>query len=216
MHSRVLMLTTRQAGKSTTTAALALRTALLAGATVLLVSPTLRQSGELFRKVTRFYAALGRPVGSSSETATQLSLGNGGRIISLPGSESTIRGYSAGLVIVDEASRVSDELRFALSPMLATTGGRLIALTTPFGRRGWFFEAWEKEPEWEKVRVTAGQCPRIAAEFLAAERKAMGPRWFAQEYECEFRDAVDAVFFADDIDAAIDPHMRPLFPGVAS
>jgi hypothetical protein len=76
--------------------------------TVLLLSPSQRQSGELFKKVTNQYAALGCPVPALTETATQLQLANGSRIISLPGNEQTIRGYSGvKLLVIDEASRVS-------------------------------------------------------------------------------------------------------------
>jgi hypothetical protein len=46
-----------------------------------------------------------------AESALRLELANGSRIVSLPGSGETVRGYSAPrLVIVDEASRVPDEL----------------------------------------------------------------------------------------------------------
>src|SRR5262249_60678864 len=60
--TRMLLNCSRQAGKSLTAAGLALRQALLApGSLVLLLSPTLRQSGELFRdKVKRLYTGLGR------------------------------------------------------------------------------------------------------------------------------------------------------------
>src|SRR5262249_27103229 len=84
---RVLMLCTRQGGKSLTAAGLALREALLTPASlVLLLSPTLRQSGELFRdKVLRLYGALGRPVPALAQSALRLELANGSRIVSLPG-----------------------------------------------------------------------------------------------------------------------------------
>jgi hypothetical protein len=60
---RMLILCGRQTGKSTTGAALALRTALLRpGSLTLLLSPTQRQSAELFRKMTALDRALGRPV----------------------------------------------------------------------------------------------------------------------------------------------------------
>src|SRR5262245_49011878 len=50
--SRTLLLCARQVGKSTATAFMAIREALLTpGSTVLVISPTLRQSGELLRKV---------------------------------------------------------------------------------------------------------------------------------------------------------------------
>lgn len=212
---RLLMLTTRQAGKSTTTAALALRAAMVNAETVLLFSPSLRQSGELFLKVVRCFAALGRPVPVTSETATGLTFATGGRVLSLPGSESTVRGFTASTVVIDEAARVGDDLYMALRPMLATTGGKLVCLSTPFGARGWFFEAWANEPGWEKFKVTADLCPRITPEFLAEERRAMGPRWFSQEYECNFVDAVDAVFAAADIAAAVDESLPSWSLGVA-
>lgn len=212
---RVLLLCSRQAGKSTTAAGLALGEALLTPkATVLLLSPSQRQSGELFRKVTTQYHALGRPVGVASETATQLVLVNGSRVVSLPGTEQTVRGFSGvRLLVIDEASRVQDSLYFAVRPMLSTSRGRLVVLSTPFGRRGFFFEEFENGgPAWDRVRVTADQCPRIPADFLEEERRALGPRWFNQEYHCSFEDAVDAVFSQADIAAAMRPDVKPMFP----
>jgi Terminase large subunit, T4likevirus-type, N-terminal len=211
--SRSLLLCNRQAGKSTTTAALALRVALLEPpALVLLLSPTLRQSGELFRdKVVRLYGALGRPVPPVQETALTMGLANGSRIVSLPGDEKNIRGYSGvSLLIVDEASRVEDSLYYAVRPMLAVSGGSMVCLSTPYGKRGWFHEAWSGNERWDRYRITAKDCPRITSEFLAEERRALGPRWFAQEYECSFEDAVDQVFAYADIMAALSPDLEPL------
>ena len=214
---RVLLLCSRQSGKSTVAAALALKTALLVpGSLVLLLSPTLRQSGELFRdKVLRLYHALGKPVSANRLTALTLELGNGSRVVSLPGDEGTIRGYSGvSLLLIDEASRVTDSLYSSVRPMLAVSGGRLVCLSTPFGRRGWFHDEWTAAgPEWKRVLVTAEQCPRITRAFLDEERRAIGARWFAQEYGCEFLTAIGAVFSGEDIDAAFVPQVRPVeFP----
>jgi hypothetical protein len=208
-----LLLCSRQAGKSTAAAALALREALLwPGSLVLLLSPTLRQSGELFRdKVRRLYDRLGRPVPAARESALQLELANGSRVISLPGDEETTRGYSGvRLLVIDEASRVPDALYYAVRPMLAVSGGRLIALSTPFGRRGWFFEEWQGQGRWARVRVEARDCPRITPAFLAEERQALGERWYRQEYECSFEEVIDAVFGYDDVMAACSD-APPLF-----
>jgi hypothetical protein len=104
---RHLLLCSRQVGKSLTAGALALRTALLkAGSLVLLLSPSQRQSAELFRdKVLRLYGALGRPLAAESESALRLELSNGSRVISLPGTERTIRSFaSVALLIIDEAA----------------------------------------------------------------------------------------------------------------
>ena len=151
------------------------------------------------------------------ETRLQLELVNGSRIVSLPGSEQTTRGYSAvSLLLVDEAARVEDGLMAALRPMLAISHGRLIAMSTPHGRRGWWYGAWEEGgAAWERVRVTAEQCPRISPEFLEDERRALGHQVFAAEYCCEFTDALDAVFREADIRAALDPTVEPLFGNAA-
>jgi hypothetical protein len=212
-----LLLCSRQAGKSTVAAALALLAALLQPpALVLLLSPTLRQSGELFRdKVLRLYSALGRPVATTQESALQMALANGSRIISLPGDEETIRGYSGvRLLVVDEASRVPDDLYRSVRPMLAVSKGRLIGLSTPFGQRGWFYDEWlglEGNDNWNRVEITADQCPRIAPDFLAEEERALGARWFRQEYFCSFEDVIDAVFSHADVRAAVRDDLPPLF-----
>jgi hypothetical protein len=211
---RALLLCGRQCGKSSTAAALALKVALLEPpATVLLLSPTLRQSGELFRdKVLRCYQALGQPVPAVRRpTQLSLELTNGSRIISLPESKAGIRGYSGvALLIIDEAARVSEALYSAVRPMLSVSKGRLLALSTPFGKRGWFYEAWIGSGNWQRICVKATDCPRIDPAFLEEEEQSIGPRWFAQEYLCSFEDMIGAVFRQEDIDAALDPNLAPL------
>lgn len=211
---RLALLCARQAGKSTTSAALVLAEALLRPDSLcLLIAPSERQSGELAAKVFGCYDGLGRPVPARKRTELQLHLTNGSRVIALPESEKTIRGYSgARLLVIDEASRVSDALYFSVRPMLAVSGGRLVALSTPFGRLGWFFEAWTGGEEWQRVKITAEQCPRISKEFLAEERRTLGARWFLQEYGCEFSELVGAVFSGEDITAAFQSDIPPLFP----
>lgn len=212
---RMLLNACRQSGKSTTVAVLAAHEAIYRpGALVLLVSPTLRQSGELFRKALAVYRTAGRPVPADSETALTLTLDNGSRIVSLPGSEATVRGYSgAALIAIDEASRVADDLYLSLRPMLAVSGGRLVAMSTPWGRRGWWHREWtEGGDAWERSEIPASVCPRISPAFLEEERRSMGPLWFASEYLCEFVDTDDQVFSSDDIAAALTADVRPLFP----
>jgi hypothetical protein len=213
--ARLLLLCARQSGKSTVAAALALRTALVQPrALVLLLSPSLRQSVELFRKVVQLFQNLGRPVPLAARSAFRLELANGARIIGLPSAEETIRGYSeVALAVLDEAARVSDPLYYAVRPMLAVSRGRLIALSTPFGQRGWFHAEWAGPADWQRVMITADQCPRIAPEFLIEERQALGKRWYRQEYECNFEETTDAVFAHADIAAALRDDLRPLFAG---
>lgn len=211
---RMLLNCSRQSGKSTTTAVLAVHTVLYRPKTLaLLVSHALRQSQELFRKCLDVYRAAGRPVPPDAENMLSLTLSNGSRLISLPGKEGTIRGYSGvGLLVIDEASRVDDPLYMAVRPMLAVSGGRLLAPSTPFGTRGWWYEAWQSSDDWKRVEIPATACPRISPAFLDEERRSMGAWWFEQEYLCRFNDAQDAVFRRADIDAAYTDDVEPLFP----
>src|ERR687894_50142 len=187
---RVLLNCCRQSGKSTMTGVIALHRALhYPGSLVLCLAPALRQSQELFGKVLGFYRDLGRPVAPQGERKLSLELENGSRIITLPGSEKTIRGFSgAALLLVDEASRVDDALYFAIRPMLAVSGGSLMMLSTPFGKRGVFYEEWTGGEGWERYEVPASQCPRISEAFLEEERRSLPRRVYRQDYECSFEE----------------------------
>src|SRR5918992_1313426 len=172
---RVLLNCSRQSGKSTMTAVIALHRALYhPGSLILCLAPALRQSQELFAKIASFYRNLGRPVSPQGERKLSLELENESRIVTLPGTEKTIRGFSGvGLLLVDEAARVDDELYFAVRPMLAVSGGALMMLTTPYGKRGVFYEEWTGGAGWERYEVPAAECPRIPPEFLEEERDAL-------------------------------------------
>ncbi len=210
-----ILLCSRQSGKSTVAAALAVhQAAYTPGSLVLLLSPSLRQSQELYRKVRDVHAALSADAPQpAEESALRLELANGSRIISLPGKEATVRGFSGvALLIVDEASRVEDALYQAVRPMLAVSGGRLVLLSTPRGKRGFFSREWNEGGDaWHRVKITADQCPRIPADWLVAERAAIGDYWYRQEYDCDFLEAEDQLFRDADIDAALDPALAPLF-----
>ena len=197
-HPRLLLNCCRQAGKSTVVALLGLTEALFVpGTKVLLVSRSLRQASELFRIMTDFHRRLGGPL-LLRRNAEELLLENLSRIVCLPCREDTIRGYShVSLLVIDEAARVPDDLYRAVRPMLAVSAGRLICLSTPYGKRGFFHEAWARGgPDWQRIEVPADRIARIAPEFLAQERRALGESWFRQEYCCSF-EALEGLVFPD-------------------
>ncbi len=209
---RLIMNCARQTGKSTTAALLALhRTLYYPKSLALLVSPSLRQSSELFRKITDF---LNKPTvrpKKIEDNKLSCTFENQSRILSLPSKEATIRGFSgASIIIEDEASRVPDELYRAIRPMLAVSGGKLILMSTPFGKRGHFFEEWDKSESWEKVKITASECPRISEQFLEEERASLGDWWYRQEYLGEFVE-MDSVFGYELILGALSRDVKPLF-----
>ncbi len=209
---RQILLASRQSGKSSTTALLLLWTALYKPKSLsLAISPSLRQSVELLRKVKDFLNALPDASGIDGESTLRLEFENGSRVVALPGSERTVRGYSAvDLLVCDEAARCDDALWYSVSPMLAVSQGKAILLSTPFGRRGFYHSTWmEGGPEWERTKVTAAECPRIAPAWLEQERQQIGDFWFTQEYECSFNDDVSAVFRYEDIMAAMSNSIEP-------
>jgi hypothetical protein len=115
----------RQCGKSTVTAIMAVEQAYTqAESLTLVVSPSARQSGEFLRKAAQFARKLEVSRKGDGDNEMSLLFPNGSRIVGLPGNEGTIRGFSAvSLLLVDEASRVPDDLYLAVRPMLAVSGG---------------------------------------------------------------------------------------------
>jgi len=206
----------RQSGKSTISAVLGVHQAIYTpGSLVLLLSPSLRQSQELFRKIKDIYNALESPAMPKpiEESALRLELSNGSRIVALPGTEQTVRGFSnVALLICDEAASCEDPLFFSIKPMLAVSGGRIILLSTPRGKRGFFHDVWANGgAAWNRTRITARECPRISEQWLEREKEAMPDFWFRQEFECQFVESMDSVFSFDEVQATLSDTLEPFY-----
>jgi hypothetical protein len=83
-------------------------------------------------------------------------------------------------------------------------------LSTPFGRRGVFYEEWTGGEGWKRYEVPATKCPRIFAAFLEEERRALGDWWYAQEYMCSFEDTPDQLFSHEIIEGMVTDEIEPL------
>jgi hypothetical protein len=197
---------TRQWGKSTVAAIKALHTAHSKPESLVLVaSPGERQSAEFLKKTEQLILRLNIKPRGDGKNSCSLLLPNGSRIIGLPGTEATVRGFSSvSLLLIDEASRVADSLYKALRPMLAVADGDLWMMSTPCGQQGFFFETWQSGgPAWHRISVPATQCPRISKQFLEEELKATGSTSFNQEYMCEFAGNDRRMFNRDLLRAAL-------------
>jgi len=112
---------------------------------------------------------------------------------------------------VDERAFVSDAaVEEAIKPMLATVpngGGQLVQISTPYGKRGAFYDDYLKGERQEKrfraVRLPSSQNPLLDPEYLEAMQAEMTPARFATEFLAEFQDNFGAVFPDDDITAAL-------------
>ncbi|HLJ95956.1 MAG TPA: terminase large subunit [Gemmataceae bacterium] len=199
-YRRALLLCSRRSGKTTAAAVKALQAAMFAPpeqpATVLLFAPAGKQSTEMLETIHRLYRKLNKPVPRETERQSVLDFENGSRIMPMTANEDTSVGFTPTLIIIDEAARVPDALYDALKPMLALGKCQLIALSTPFGKRGWFWREWFNEKrQWKRVRVTADDCPRITKEFLEDERRgARSESWWLQEYFCSFEQVEGLVY----------------------
>ena len=204
----------RQGGKSSVAAIKALSKAIFwPGSLTLVISPSERQSGELYRKFLGYYDRLENPTGMPEDKALSCTLGNGSRVVALPGIEDTVRCFSAvALIIEDEASRVNDALHAAIRPMLAVSNGELLLMSTPRGKRGHFFKIWtEGGPGWYRLEVPVEMCTSISKEFLEEERRVLGQWIFEQEYHNNFVETEDQFFSSDTIQKMFDTDAKPLW-----
>lgn len=206
-HPKILLCCSRGAGKSKSTSAKALHRALhYPQSLVLIVSPSQRQSGELFNYVRLAYKAIGRPLPLVKETEREYRFSNESRIVCVPGKEQTIRSFQGvSLLIKDEASRVPDDLNATVTPMVAISRGQQVDLSTPFGQRGYFWKRWTAGgEEYKRFRVPWQECPRYNAAFIASELREHGESWVKQEYECSFESVSGVVFPDFDTRCGID------------
>ena len=210
-EDRIILCCHRQFGKTTVTAVLALHHAAYnPGTLILVIAKAERQAQELLRKV-RQMGIMVNDVSYVNESRTHLELSNGARVISLPSSSGGIRGYSApDLVICDEASRIEEDVYVALRPMLLQ-GGKMIMLSTPAGKRGFFYQKYIEKNDWKKYTVTLDNNPRVTQETYEKEKKDWSDRGFAQEFLCEFLDLEGQVIGSDYIEKAFDSSVQPLF-----
>lgn len=209
---RLILNCSRQWGKSTVGAAMAVHRAYSrAGSLVVVASPTLRQSALLVAKAATFARRLGIRRRGDGDNECSMLFPNGSRIVGLPGTEGNVRGFSeVSLMLIDEASRVPEEMYDALRPMLAVGNGDLWLLSTPYRKRGYFYETWEYGPHWFKVKAPVTMCPRIDPEFVEEERAELPEDKFRREYLCEFQDDGAEVFDRDLLAEALDDEIHQL------
>jgi hypothetical protein len=126
-----------------------------------------------------------------------------------------LRGHSADRVIVDEAAFVRDQvLEEVIGPMLADKNGRLVMISTPFGKNH-FYRAFVRGQRTasddaanrvRSFRFPSWANPHISREYIEAQSETITARQFRVEYEAEFVNDESSVFAWEDIHAAIDPH----------
>jgi len=198
---RIVAVWGRQSGKTTAISVKVIHFAYTnKNVTVLIVSKGLRQSMIMFSVVTNYI--LGNPILRQSVaryTRTQFHLKNGSRIIALPCSQdgANLRGHTADMVIMDEAAFMPEVvIGNVIFPMLATTDGIAIMVSTPWGRNHIFYRSFANPKYWVQ-RVKSEECPIIPKSFLEEQRNEIGELRYRIEYEAEFIEDQNALFTQD-------------------
>lgn len=197
----------RQWGKSTTMAAKAVHRMVTGpGTLVVIAAPSEKQAAETVMKAWQMVAALGLRRRRDGIHKVSMVLPNGSRMVGVPANEATVRGISkVGLLIIDEASRVSDAMYHAVRPMVVMARGDIWLMSTPWSAFGFFYEVWEHGgPDWERFRVKATECARIPKDWLEAERRAVGEWAFRRDYLTEFVQDDLSAFEAAVVEDAMD------------
>ena len=207
---RIVSCMGRQTGKTVTVGAKAIHFAFTRPeTTTLIVSPSLRQSMIMFDRVLSFVRrSTILPKSVVRQTRTVIQLSNGSQIIALPCSEYFLRGYTAHLIICDEAAFMPEEvITQIVFPMISTTEGYAIFLSTPWGRDNFFYRAF-MDPDYSVHHVKSRECPIISKEFLDEMRRNMTDEAYRMEYEAEFTEAATSYFPQDLIRSCIDPTLE--------
>ena len=245
-HDRLMLLCARQSGKSTVIGGkVAHKVRFRRKTEHLIVTPSKDQSKIVMQRFDEFCQSDDRlPSPDSADSVFEKSWrSTKNKVQALPGSERSVRGYAdPATVIADEAAQIQDSTYIAFRPWLTGGKSELIAMTTPFGKRGWFYKAWENSSRWHKILVrvaweprngrlvpampedeykdywkergvSAYYSPRHTREWLEEELEEMGEWSFRQEYCCEFMDTNDAWFGHEEILDAFTSDEEPIDNG---
>lgn len=179
----------RQIGASTSAAAICIRYVRhFPNFLAAIVSPSMKQSTEVKLKAKNGLIRLGEDLVQDSQDT--IGLDNGSRIISLPGSPKSVRGWSAGILIIDEAAFLDPETFLAARATVAATGGRTIVQSTPISPFGHFFDLFSvPDPGWTRYQVSSEDVSTISTAFLASEKLKLTDDEYAQEYLGQFASA---------------------------
>jgi phage terminase large subunit-like protein len=207
---RIIACMGRQTGKTTTIATKAIHYAFThPNTTTLIISPSLRQSMIMFDKILTFtHSNLLLRKSITRKTRTIIQLTNSSQIIALPCSEHLLRGYTANLAICDEASFIPETIiTEILFPMLSTTNGTAILLSTPWDKNHFFYKAF-LNPQYSTHKIQSSENPLIPQAFLAEMQQNMTAEAYKREYLAEFTEAAASYFPQELIRQCIEHAQR--------
>lgn len=212
----ILVLKGRQLGASTAVGAKAIHMAhYRSGSSVVIISKGLRDSTRLTARARAAMRNMER-LSLDRDSASMIGLSNGSEIHSLPGTAPAVRGFTAQLLVIDEAAYVAEETWVAARPLVAT-GGQVIVQSTPNGAAGWFYDLWmDGGPRWSRYHVPSDD-PKLVTvipkKHLEEERRSMSEYNYKAEYKAEFLQAGAGLFSGEVLRTLIDENTKAYFDG---
>ena len=192
----VVVVSGRQCGKTTGVSILAARTALDNKDEFILIGAyVIEQAQLIFRKIHEYILEKAPKQIRGKVTLNFLELKNGSKIYCRPIGDTGagMRGYTATMLIIDEAAFVPDRAWEAIEPTISVSKGRTILLSTPQGKARFFYKATQNE-NYKLLHVSARDCPRHTKKFLDQKQAELSPIAFATEYLGEFIDDYNRKF----------------------
>lgn len=204
----VLALCGRQSGKSTTAGCLAYSD-FQKGKMVLLTAPSLRQSTELFRRILAFKDTdpFCPQIVRQTQTELEAHPRHGGRIVCLPATDQA-RGMTADTILADEACFLDDDALTAFFPMRRESG-RILLLSTPNLRQGFFYETWTSGKQVRRITARGIDIERRRAQ-VEFDRSTMADATFRREHLCEFIGAGTPLISWESLEKTSNPNVKAL------
>ncbi len=213
---RIIVKTARQVGKSTMSAIKAIwRAWLFDNQFIIIIAPKFDQAKIIFNKIIELLMQPNNLIANAIMSDVlkinytgQIWFKNGSKIyvLSAGGDINKIRGYSAHMIIVDEAQSVKDEVFAILEPMLISTRGQMILLGTPLDYSGYFYNAWTSE-EFSKHEADPFDRPWLSREEIEKEmeyyRRMYGETRFMREMLGRFARDTGTFFDMNIVDEAM-------------
>lgn len=161
------------------------------------VSVNSRSASEIIRKCKNVAEAACKLANGALDWSAgfdHIQFSNGCRVLSLPSTSESLRGFTAACVAIDEAAFVPDleDVLQSIGPTLTRDKyADLILATTPAGRNGPLYELYLKakdDPEWHLQTTTVHDAIRMGldVDLQSLHTLCPDPDVFAQEYECVF------------------------------
>jgi hypothetical protein len=207
-HDRTLILKSRQLGITTLTAAYALwLMTFRKDQSILALAPTQEKARNIVDKVRFAYSNLPSwiKVQSVEDNKLSLILANGSKIKAASGASESARGYTANVLILDEAAFIENaEDLWGSAQQTLATGGKAIVLSTPNGVGQWFHQQWvgaeSEDNNFVPVRLPWNVHPDRNQKWREDQDKELGKRMAAQECDCSFISSGDTYFESEDLE----------------